>query len=144
MDGSDPVKVWLDKRGLGEWVMACRPDFSVAGDAVARAIRRWKAGEGKEPFVHYTDAADSHLTALDLHEWEIPDRLWVSGPESKVSMSGPKKSAKRIEAEELILAGHNNLEIRKHFADRGESLDRSQLCTWRNKLDRADRVVVSG
>lgn len=134
MGDTDQLREWLDARSLAEWIEAERPDYRSYGNTVERAMWRWKNNTENVNIFQ----VDRHLVNLELHEWEIPEHVWVE--DADATIKGPQRSRKRREAEVMIGEGYTNLEIRKHFEDRGEWIDKSQLSTWRSKLDKGDRV----
>lgn len=134
MGDPDELKEWLDAHKLAEWIEGIRPDYRVYGNTVERAMCRWKNVANNVSIFH----VDRHLVKLELHEWEIPEHVWAE--DSRAVIKGPQRSKKRREAENMIIEGYTNLEIRKHFSDRGEWMSRDHLPSWRRQLDKAGKL----
>ena len=122
---------FLNGPGFADWLEARDPELYVeGGDSLRRAVNRWK--KGAQP--NYYEIDRQYLMKLGIYEWEIPDDLW----ERKKKF---KKSAKRVEAEEMLRQGFLVPEIHKHFLERDEWVPTGSLRKWRRQLDTEDKVV---
>lgn len=72
------MKHHLDPARFARWLRAQGATRVTVGDAGTRALWRWEH-ETDRPIPFY-GVADRLLTRLEIHEWEIPQELWVDPP----------------------------------------------------------------
>lgn len=83
------MKHHLDPPRFARWLRTQGANHATVGDAGSRTLWRWEH-ETERPIPFY-GAVDRILTRLEIHEWEIPDDLWVDPPtcrECGVNVSG--------------------------------------------------------
>lgn len=69
---------YLDPVRLARWLRAQGANHATVGDVGARCLWRWEHDTHRP--VQFYGAVDRLLTRLEIHEWEIPDELWVDPP----------------------------------------------------------------
>lgn len=72
------MKHHLDPPRFARWLREQGATTLTVGDVGTRTLWRWEH-ETERPIPFY-GAADRILTRLEIHEWEIPDDLWVDPP----------------------------------------------------------------
>lgn len=72
------MKEYLAPIPFTRWLREQGATVATVTDVGMRAMWRWEH-ETKRPIPFY-GVADRLLTQLEIHEWEIPDELWVDPP----------------------------------------------------------------
>jgi len=93
----------------------------------ARNLGRWKCGDN----VDFYATGDAVLTRLEIHEWEIPEELWL--PERKFRSKWGEFSE---EGERLLCQG-----LSPGFVGRDLGVPTTTVRNWRDSLRRRGKVA---
>lgn len=125
---SDEERRWLDGRAFRDWLWergVRSIDLTVNQQ---RACGRWKADGCR---VDFYELPDEILTRVDLHEWEIPDEVWVR--ERRLNRS--RWNGFREEGERLLCQGLSGA-----FVARDLGVPVKVVAGWKRELRLAGKI----